>query len=57
MTFNYKCINKECPNHSEFEVEAQQTHCQKCGCKVNRAYKSIGVSLSFPGSFNSTRKR
>lgn len=58
--YSYKCSNPTCPNHYQFDIEASindiaLTNCPKCGCEVNRVYKSAMVSLNFEGSYNSTR--
>ncbi|MBU3128953.1 hypothetical protein LGL55_12170 [Clostridium tagluense] len=61
MTYSYKCTNEDCKNIVGFDVEASINDkpletCKICGSKVSRAFKSVAVSLNFPGSYNNTRK-
>ena len=61
ITYEYKCTNRACVNHNEFEVEAKMSDeslkiCPICGCKVNRVYSSVNVNLVFRGSYNSSRE-
>lgn len=44
-SYTYRCENGTCPNHFEFTVEASikddgLSNCPRCGCKVNRVFKS-----------------
>jgi len=61
VTFTYKCKNESCDMYGEFDIDLALKNvplreCPCCGQDVTRVYKSIGVSLSFDGSYNSTRK-